>query len=354
MTPLETQFRLPEYTIPGEYFTPLTSPALEAQNSNSNAYPPHLRQIPDVGYMQSPVDNPLPPSSVPSSPGISKKHRRRPSATTRLTGRAKKQSPSVRPQTRKKSLLNINSDELFNGLNQNQNGSQLRASGGSGLRYDSNEGTSQDSVSPETLSEPLMPPPALPPPKPSPSVRPRICQSQANEAATPATLMRIQRSQQGQDQSGQVAEQGRFVTGESHDDIMDDIALPEAATPTTHLYRPNAGRIHSVPHTDAMSPATPASVTPSLEPKSATADKRPSSIAPSPRTIAMPSPSGLTPKKPEPSKAASLSKKRQGLSSTQPSPQLRPKISPNIQPLMRGSDGKSPNFFGPFSTRVAS
>lgn len=337
MTPLETQFRLPEYTIPGEYFTPLTSPALEAQNSNSNAYPPHLRQIPDVGYMQSPSDNPLPASSAPPSPGITKKHRRQPSATTRLTARAKKQSPSVRPQTRKKSLLHVNSDELFNGLCQSQNGSQLRASG---LRYDSNEGTSQDSISPEPLSEPLMPPPAFRPPKPSPSVRPHMSQSQANEAATPATLMRIQRSQRCQDQAGQGAEQGTFVTSESHDDIMEDIALPEAATPATQLYRPNAGRIHNAPHTDATSPATPASVTPSLEPKSATADRQPSSIASSPRTMAMPSPNALTPKKSEPSKAASLSRKRQSLSSTQPSPQLRPKISPNIQPLMRGRDGK--------------
>jgi hypothetical protein len=38
MTPLDTQFRLPEYTIPGEYFTPLTSPALEARGSSSG-YP---------------------------------------------------------------------------------------------------------------------------------------------------------------------------------------------------------------------------------------------------------------------------------------------------------------------------
>src|SRR4051794_15400129 len=117
MTPLETQFRLPEYTIPGEYFTPLTSPALEAQGSNSNGYPFHPRQVSDVGFLQSPVDaNGIPISSAPSSPGMMRKHRRRPSVTNRFTGRAGKQSPIVRPQTRKKSMLNINSDDVLNAI----------------------------------------------------------------------------------------------------------------------------------------------------------------------------------------------------------------------------------------------
>lgn len=340
MTPLETQFRLPEYTVPGEYFTPLTSPALEAQNqnANSNGCPPHLRQIPNVGYMQSPVDNPPPASSAPSSPGITRKHRRQPSATNKLSTRAKKQSPSVRPQSRKKSLLNVNSDELLSSLRQNKNGSQSRINANSGLRYDSNDSTGQDSVSPEALSEPLMPPPALPPPKPSPSTVPQTPQSRANEAATPSTLMRIRRSQC--ETQSQFPGQGDLVTGDSRDDLMEDITLPEAMAPTTPLYRPNAGRIEGASFTETTGSTTPASVTPSLEPKSAAVEHTPSSIAPSPRTLAMPSPSGPTGKRLEPSKTSSSSRKRQSLSSTQPSPQLRPKISPNIQPSTRGSDGK--------------
>ena len=287
--------------------------------------------------MQSPVDNPLPTSSVPSSPGITRKHRRQPSTTNRVATRAKKQSPSVRPQSRKKSLLNVNSDELLSGLRQNQKGSQPRNNGNSGLRYDSNESTGPDSVSPESLSDPLMPPPALPPPKPSPSVVPQMPQSQANEAATPATLMRIPRSQcEGQTQ---FSEQGELVMGESHDDMMEDIVLPEAAAPAPRLYRPNSGRIEDMSSKTPGS-TTPTSVTPSLEAKSAAVDRPAASIAPSPRTLAMPSPSGPTGKRSEPSKTSSSTRKRQSLSSTQPSPQLRPKISPNIQPLMRGSDGK--------------
>lgn len=161
MTPLETQFRLPEYTIPGEYFTPLTSPALEAQNANSNNGYPFSQggQMSDVPFMQSPVDSAVAASSAPSSPGLVRKHRRQPSTANRFSARAKKQqSPSMRPQARKKSLLSINHDEVLNGLSQEeQSGSKSKPNGASGLRFGSNE-SSQDSVSPEPLSEPLMPP----------------------------------------------------------------------------------------------------------------------------------------------------------------------------------------------------
>lgn len=331
MTPLETQFRLPEYTIPGEYFTPLTSPAIEAQNPNSNGVPQHTNQVSDLRYQQSPVDNPLPVSSAPPSPGIVKRHRRRISATVKPTNRAKK-SPAVRPQRRKKSVLNSNSDEVLNILSQNQNSTLQQANGSAGTGYGSNESASKDSISPETLSEPLMPPPALPPPKQSPSVGPQM-----GGAATPATLMHINRSRGGQS-AVQSPGQTRPSSGEPHDDIMEDVVLPEAATPTTGFYRPNGGRI--VSHSDTANAAASANTTPCLEPKSAATDPPSSSVAPSPRSIAMPSPSGPTGKKLEPAKSGTFIKKRPSLSSTQPSPQLRPKISPCIQPLGRAGDGK--------------
>ncbi|OJJ33079.1 hypothetical protein ASPWEDRAFT_604837 [Aspergillus wentii DTO 134E9] len=341
MTPLETQFRLPEYTIPGEYFTPLTSPALEAQNSNANNYPFHStqQQVSDVGFLHSPVDTGIPAASTPNSPGIIRKHRRRPSATSRFASRAKKQqSPSVRPQTRKKSLLNVNSDEVLNGLSQDQGGSKPRANGGSSLRYGSNE-SSQDSVSPEPLSEPLMPPPALPQSRKSPAMGPQSTHSQAGGAATPAMLMRIQRSQHDQDPTGQFTGQAKLVPGESHDDIMEDVVLPEAVTPTSQLSRPQVARIETATPADTTTASVKlASATPSLEPKSAPIlERNPSSIAPSPRTIAMPSPSGPVGKKSDTPKIGPIGRKRPSLSHA--SPQLRPKISPSIQPLVRGDAG---------------
>lgn len=324
MTPLENQFGLPEYTVPGAYLTPLTSPAIEAQNANSSGVPRQRSQAPDTGYLQSPVDNSLPTSSAPSSPTTTREQRQRMSTTTnKVTSRAKKQSPSVRPQSRRKTLFSLKSDEVLNGLSQNQNSAQPRPSGSGGPRYGSNESTTKDSISPEPLSEPLMPPPAVPPPKRSPAVGPQLSQG---EAATPATLMRIRRSERGQSTPRQSPGQVRPVAGGPHDDIMEDVVLPEAATPR----QPKHERVDSVLHSDTASPAMQAKRVPSVEP---------GSTAPSPRTTAMPSPSGPTGKKSEPSNGSTSSKKRQSLSSTQPSPQIRPKISPNIQPLMRGHDG---------------
>ncbi|KAE8145727.1 hypothetical protein BDV25DRAFT_164006 [Aspergillus avenaceus] len=339
MTPLETQFRLPEYTIPGEYFTPLTSPALEAQNGNSTGYPFHPGQISDTGFVHSPVDNSVPVSSSPNSPGlIRKQHRRRPSNTKSFSSRAKKQqSPSVRPQTRKKSLLNISSEGVLSGLGQNQGSVRTQPSAGSGLRYGSNESSGQDSVSPEPLSEPLMPPPALPPARRSPAIAPQIAQSQTSEPATPAMLMRIQRPQLSLAQTGQTTIP---VSSDSQDDIMEDVILPEAATPTTHFSQPQITRIDTSAQdirTDKTSPATSASITPALEPRSAsTIERNPSSAAPSPSTFAMPSPSGPMGRKSDTPKLGPVGRKRQSLSSSQPSPNLRPKISPSIQPLVRG------------------
>lgn len=338
MTPLETQFRLPEYTIPGEYFTPLTSPALEAQNSNGNGYP--FQSVSEVGFLHSPADA-IPGSSAPSSPGLMRKHRRRPSTTKSFSSRAKKQqSPSVRPQTRKKSMLNLNSDEVLNGLSQDQGVSKLLPHGVSGLRQSSNESSDQDSVSPEPLSEPLMPPPALPPARKSPAIVPQADQSQTSAPATPAMLMRLQRPQPAENPTGQFNGQARLVSTESYDDVMEDVMLPEAANPSSQLSRPQVARIDSTMKSGSATPVTSASITPSLEPKSAPVmDRNPGSIAPSPRTMAMPSPSGPIAKKSDTPKLGPMGRKRQSLSSTHASPNLRPKISPSIQPLVRG-EGK--------------
>lgn len=339
MTPLENQFRLPEYTIPGEYFTPLTSPALEAQNSNNsnNGYQYHARQVSEVGLVPTNAEvNPPPGVSAPPSPSIIRKtNRQRPSAASRLSGRNKvKQSPSIRAQTQRRSKPVPNSDEFYTSLTQELGKPQhndVRS-----LQASSTEGSGQDSVSPEPLSEPLMPPPALPPPRKSPAITPHQSQSPGT-AATPATLMRIQRSQHAQDTPSNFTGQAQL---EYHDEIMEDISLPEAATPSFQS-RPKLNRIETSVRTDTVSPALSANVTPSLEPRPAPSDRTPcGSVAPSPRTVAMPSPSALLPKKPEQSRASVSSRKRPSVSSTQASPQLRPKISPSIQPLMRSGESE--------------
>lgn len=321
MTPLENQFRLPEYTIPGEYFTPLTSPALEAQNSNQNSYQFQSQQVSDVGFAPTSAEPHLPGSTTPSSPNVIRKRR-----ASRLSARKVKQSPSMRPQTQRRGKPAPNSEEFYNSLSNELNKPQnndVRS-----LQASSNDGSGQDSVSPE----PMMPPPALPPPRKSPAITP-VAQS-PGFAATPATLMRIQRSQHSQESPSQFTGQAQL---ESHDEIMEDICLPEAATAAPP--RPKVNRIDTSVRTGtSSSPIVSANGTPSLEP-------RPSNLV-SPRTAAMPSPSGPVPKRDQ-SRSSVSNRKRPSVSSTQASPQLRPKISPSIQPLVRGGECKHFYEFNP-------
>ncbi|KAJ5560119.1 hypothetical protein N7513_002518 [Penicillium frequentans] len=322
MTPLETQFQLDSYAIPGEYsITPLTSPALEAQPHSTNGFY-HSRQMSDVGFVANVDGNTLPGTSAPGSPGIIRKtNRRRTSTASRLSGRSKvKQSPSLRAQTQRRGRPVPNSDDFYNSLSQELNKPQnndVRS-----LQASSTEGSGQDSVSPEPLSEPLMLPPALPSSRKSPAIAPQPAQPPS--AATPATLMRIQRSQHTQDPSGQFMGRAQL---EYHDETMEDITLPEAVA--TSQARPKMNRIDT---SVRASPAISANLTPLLEARSGSAN---GSVPMSPRTAAMPSPSGPIPKRSDPSRSSISSRKRPSVSSTHASPQLRPKISPSIQPLMR-------------------
>jgi hypothetical protein len=338
MTPLENQFRLPEYTIPGEYFTPLTSPALEAQNADSNGYQFHARQVSDVGFVPTTAEmNPLAATSASGSPSTLRKPNTRQRASTasnRLSATRKvKQSPNILAQ-RKRSILATNSEEFYNSLTQelNHGSASLQNQDIRSLQASSNEASGQDSVSPEPLSEPLMPPPALPPPRMSPAITPHSSSSPGG-AATPALLMRIQRTQHSQDPAGQFRGHAQLAEPDFPDEIMEDISLPEAAAPQHQ--RPKPKRIDTAIRTPTIS----TNGTPLLAPSPGTYDQPHSaSIGRSPRTAAMPSPSGPVPRRSE-SKIAS-NRKRGSLSSTHASPQLRPKISPSIQPLMKGTEGE--------------
>ncbi|KAJ5934633.1 hypothetical protein N7466_004180 [Penicillium verhagenii] len=329
MTPLENQFQLDGFAVPGEYsITPLTSPALEAQPHSTNGFY-HSRHISDVGFVANNVDpHSLPGTSAPGSPSIIRKtNRRRTSTASRLSGRSKvKQSPSIRAQTQRKGRQVPNSEEFYNSLSQEL--SRPQNNDVRSLQASSTEGSGQDSVSPEPLSEPLMLPPALPSSRKSPAIAPQPAQPPS--AATPATLMRIQRAQHTQDPSGKFMGRAQL---EYHDETMEDISLPEAVA--TSQPRPKINRIDTSLRTNMASPAISANLTPSLESRSAPPS---GSIAISPRTAAMPSPSGPIPKRSDPSRSSISGRKRPSVSSTQASPQLRPKISPSIQPLMRAGD----------------
>ncbi|EQL37260.1 hypothetical protein BDFG_01518 [Blastomyces dermatitidis ATCC 26199] len=347
MTPLEQQFCMPEYTVPGEYFTPLTSPALEARNANGNGYMFNgtTSHTPDMSFISSPVEmsNQLPSASAPSSPGLARKQRRKLSFSTRAGPRLVRQSPLVRPLSRRKPSLSGPSDDATFFANHDKNSSRLSVNQVDGYRHPgSTESSGQDSVSPEPLSEPLMPPPALPRSARSPCIGTQESRSEAiaREAATPATLMKLQRrSQPTQSSEHQFSRSGNIVINEYPDEAMEDISLPEAASSNSELATASSGTI--VTNSEAT-PTIAAEQTPKLNPAKNGSSERPSiaSVTPSPQIAATASPTGPIGTKRADSKPNSrVSKKRQSVSSSQVSPALRPKISPSIQPLIRGDVG---------------
>ncbi|KAL4801559.1 hypothetical protein BDV18DRAFT_148854 [Aspergillus unguis] len=334
MTPLEsTAFSQPHYTINNDYFSPLTSPAIEAQNSSSNSYPVHSGALTGGSVGNSPMDSGF-PSSTPASPGLSRKQKsRRPSSVSKpYQTRPKKQpSPSVRPMTRTKSHLNA-----MTSLAEDQVNFTSHPRNGSRSHIGSAESSGQDSVSPEPLSEPLMPPPALPPVRRSPAIAPQVQQQSSSEPATPAMLMRIQRSPHVRPEQDQNLTPTQQAVPVLQDEIMEDVVLPEAATPSAQLFRPRVSRIDTAVPASTSSPNIPANATSHPELHQASLPNS-ASIAPSPRTVAMPSPSGPVARKSSNTpKLGPAGRKRPSLSSSHPSPSLRPKISPNIQPLVPG------------------
>lgn len=337
VTPFDAQFCLPEYTIPGEYFTPLTSPALEARNSNGNGYMYNTRQTPDLGFLASPIDpfNQIPASSAPTSPGIAKKQRRKQSTSTRAATRAVRQSPSVRPQSRRKphtgSSLNLEDSAHLSGWDQCKYGA--KASGGY-HNHSSNDNSAQDSVSPEPLSEPLMPPPAVPRSGKSTfnTSRESGSDSKSGEAATPATLMKLQKQHAHTENTGpQFSGASTVVVNDAPDEVMTDATAPSNTNPNPA-------------HADTRSnEQTPTLIVKGKTPNSAgpLAEKPlPSPVAPSTQMGPGSSPANaIVPKRGEPKSTGRVSKKRHSVNSPQASPALRPKISPSIQPLIR-KDGK--------------
>lgn len=336
VTPLDTQFQYPEYPVPGEYFSPLTSPALEAQRhvNQQSAYGA-LRNS-DTSDTASPVDMNIDfsvPVGTPNSMAL-RKSKRKTSTVTKSTSRAVKQSPSMKPQNKKKNPANsaIPAKEVHGIIEDAQRSKKLGVkvpTPSINLGLPSNNDSSEaGSISPEPLSEILMPPPATP--RSSSSSRsPYLSATQpgsqsapmvplCGEAATPASLMKIRKEAGG-------AGNGSREDGE----MMEDITLPEPAETTS---KPKLKPLDTSNEKLDRAPTLPAQ-----------SDKTTLQSAPegsigkgfftSPRISAcLTWPNGILPTK---SKATGReSKKRNTNSSVHVSPALRPKMSPSIKPLL--------------------
>ncbi|OTA69231.1 hypothetical protein K449DRAFT_406627 [Hypoxylon sp. EC38] len=327
VTPLEPHFPVdPAFSHSGPYFSPLTSPALHAQNESASAF--------DHGHSghttNSPVEMDIEPSPATNTAvNLSKKVRKSNANKTRKPNVGK--SPITKPQRRKTGSTPIINAQV---LKHPPNPKSVSAT--------SAEESENASVSPEALE---MPPPPLPPPRSarqSPYIQPQTSQANGNAAplvlpasltgkpspATPASLFRISPRSKSADESN---------PEQSSSEHIESFELPESV----NFSKPD------LPLIDTQQ--QPTQSPPDVETaKTSTFQSLPSPVLPKPTrstTASATQSPQLTPKSgtPNPRKTPLIAprgpKKRPSVSSV--SPALRPKISPNIKPLLPGTPGLS-------------
>lgn len=296
-----------DYGLTDDFFSPLTSPAIEAQN----AY---------TGTTASPIDLNVDMGSSKPTTSAPKRSRRRVSNATRAVTRSVKQSPAMKPQLRRRgpSLTSIPLDKVAAVLAQN-----TQASGTQSLSAPNSAvfQMSDESVSPEPLSESIMRPPPIPVSSRSPQPPPMAQKDAAGNPVTPATLMKMPSNQNIlSKQTEQHTSIGLM------DEPMEDIMLPAAVS----------GVPPASTSTLDTSAANDGESTPIMSAKSA---KLSAGSTPRSAFNKTPQEQFAKPSKLE-SRGGRASKKRQSTSSAAISPALRPKISPSISPLVPAT-GKS-------------
>lgn len=376
VTPQDSHFQnLPEFTIPGAYFSPLTSPALQAQNGLQQQQHHHQQQqqqqqqphplqeyytnpsTASSSLATSPVDLNMDIDMMGDGMGLpepARKTRKKVQVPRSAASSSRvRQSPIVKAQKRKSTTLSsiIPPQGISSVLHEIQ-----PQPGSAGLlkthQFPDSSGT--ESISPEPFLDAVM----GPPPRPASSAQSPALHGQSHSApasasingnslgpATPASLMSLEIARQ--------LNGGRPLTAgshsahplaQSHDNMtmIDNFELPPAAA--TH-HTPVLDRIETdVPSTSAE--ATPRMAasrkTPKLGPLSTPASVMSSkSVTSSPALSAITSPiSAMTPgtfgARKVDNKSGRNGKKRGsiGSSSVLISPAIRPKISPSIKPLL--------------------
>ncbi|KAI0383726.1 helix-loop-helix DNA-binding domain-containing protein [Hypomontagnella monticulosa] len=337
VTPLEPHFPVdPGFAHQGPYFSPLTSPALHAQNESTSFDHRHSGHT-----TNSPVEMEIEPSPATSSTAnLSKKVRKNNATKTRKAN--VRQSPITKPQKRKTGSTPIMNAQVLSELAEAATESSEHPPKPKSVSATSTEESENASVSPEALSE--MPPPPLPltrSARQSPYIQPQTNATNGNTApgalaaplggkpspATPASLFRISPKSKTADLNN--PEQ----SGSEH---IESFELPESVNFSKS----------SLPSLDTRQPtSSPAEVETA---KTSTFQSLPSPVLPKPVRSATASATQspqLTPKSstPNPRKTPLIAprgpKKRTSISSV--SPALRPKISPNIKPLLPGTPGLS-------------
>ena len=318
VTPLETHFNIPEYTIPGAYFSPLSSPALHAQNEHSAAYTQHLSNT-----TNSPIDMNVDSHSAPTSSSLlAKKPTRKAPASKTRNSRSVRQSPIVKPKRGKRNSVTTIPNQILSDILE-PNGVAIDT--GMGSSAPSTAESESDSITPEHLSE------MAPPPLPGSANRSPFVQAHKDpiqqrlalgSPATPASLMRSKPSPHSASQMSQNMD---------IDEAMDAFVLPEPATDS--MSRPQLSRVETT--SDGQTTPTLNSVngkSPFLVMPSPSVLKGRNSTTASPRIDAT---NSITERR-TPSLAPRGPKKRSS-TSVSASPALLPRISPSIKPMLPGS-----------------
>lgn len=343
VTPLESHFPVEtQYTVPGAYFSPLTSPALHAQNESSLPHFEHRHA--GSTTTNSPVEMELEPNGQSAGAADLKKARKG------GLGKARKpnvrQSPISKPQRKKTISTPIMHAQILTELTESaaeHSQPDRTLAKGAPSSIGSNEESENASVSPEALSE--MPPPPVPQvrsARQSPYIGP---QNQATpqgpqqglptavngkpSPATPATLFKIS----PQSKSADAAHDGQLAS-----EHIENFELPESASfPKPKLPQINTQQSRVIPQSPLLETAKN-SIAPSL-PSPATA-RPPSRMASASESPQIGPKSAVNNSRKTPLMAPRGAKKRSS-GSVHVSPALRPKISPSIKPLLPGTPGMS-------------
>ncbi|QSZ28840.1 hypothetical protein DSL72_003345 [Monilinia vaccinii-corymbosi] len=326
VTPLETHFSIPEYAVVPTYFSPLSSPALHAQNDHQVIFD-HAHS----GPANSPIDTSVDSHSAPASSILPSRKLTRKSVAPkpRVNTRAVRHSPIVKPHRSRKSVSM--SVQSLSEVIEPSNSQNFQSKGtGSTNSVASTDHSENGSISPVHLSD------MAPPPLPSSAGRsPYILAQKENvknkllplgSPATPASLMRIIKSPTA-------TESMLNQEMELDDPALDAFSLPEAA----NTARPVLSRINK--QSDGqMTPTLGAtgSRTPGFQPLPSPVVAGPqasSSMNQSPQIDAMNGTSGAARKMPQ---TLARGPKKRMSNSVLASPALLPKISPSIKPLLPG------------------
>lgn len=327
VTPLETRFNIPDYSVAPTYFSPLSSPALHAQNDHQIIF-----DGVNSGSTNSPIDMNGDTYSAPTSSILSSRKPTRKSVAPkpRANPRAVRQSPIVKPNRSRKSI-SMSSQALGEIIKPSKSQTTQTKGSGSTNSAASTDYSENGSISPEPLSD------MAPPPLPHSAGRSPYIVAQKDNAknqrlpigspATPASLMRITKSPTA-------TESMLNHEMDLDDPALDGFTLPEAV----NIARPSLQFINTQSD-EQMTPTLSATgfKTPGFQPLPSPVAVCPPGVAPSanqsPLIDAVNGANSTTRK--TPMTLARGSKKRVS-TSVVASPALLPKISPSIKPLLPG------------------